>query len=84
MQKLIATLTLLCLSAVAAAQNQAALKLVETISLPEVDEGLLAELGRNVSHAHRLDYDTVENRTVVSPGYFEAVGSGERRALQQA
>jgi hypothetical protein len=37
MQKLIATLTLLCLSAVAAAQNQAALKLVQTISLPEVD-----------------------------------------------
>jgi WD40 repeat protein len=36
-KKRIATLLLLCLSAVAAAQNEAALKLVQTISLPEVD-----------------------------------------------
>jgi DNA-binding beta-propeller fold protein YncE len=37
MQKLIATVMFLCLSSVAAAQNEAALKLVQTISLPDVD-----------------------------------------------
>jgi DNA-binding beta-propeller fold protein YncE len=36
-QKLIATLMFLCLSSVAAAQNEAALKLVQTISMPDVD-----------------------------------------------
>lgn len=37
MQKPIATLMFLCLSSIAAAQNEAALKLVQTISLPDVD-----------------------------------------------
>ena len=37
MRKLIATLMFLCLSSVAAAQNEAALKLVQTISMPDVD-----------------------------------------------
>jgi DNA-binding beta-propeller fold protein YncE len=37
MRRLIATLMLLCLSSVAAAQNEAALKLVQTISMPDVD-----------------------------------------------
>ena len=37
MQKLIATLVLLCLSSAAAAQSEAPFKLVQTISMPEVD-----------------------------------------------
>jgi DNA sulfur modification protein DndD len=52
----------------------------------EVDEDLVATLGRSVSHAYRLDYDQEAGRTLVSPGYF---GEANRRrddlhALQQA
>lgn len=50
----------------------------------EVDEALVSSMGRNVSHAYRLDYDQQRGRTQVSPGYFEGKPSEDRRALQQA
>ena len=51
----------------------------------EVDDRLMSALGRNVSHAYRLDYDPELGRTVATEGYF---GTKEDRraprALQQA
>lgn len=52
----------------------------------EVDEALVAALGKSVSHAYRLDYEQETGRTLVSPGYFGRVNKPQedRRALQQA
>ena len=65
-----------------AASHQVVLLSTDT----EVDEALLSALGHNVSHTYRLDYDPVDGRTIVSPGYFRPARNGreERRALQQA
>jgi DNA sulfur modification protein DndD len=52
----------------------------------EVDETLVATMGRSVSHAYRLDYDQESGRTLVSSGYFGPPSKlhEDRRALQQA
>lgn len=52
----------------------------------EVDDTLLAALGRSVSHTYRLDYDPEGEHTIVSAGYFGQAHHAreERRALQQA
>jgi DNA sulfur modification protein DndD len=52
----------------------------------EVDENLLAMLKPSVSHSFRLDFDQVDGRTDVTPGYFgmDAREAEGRRALQQA
>lgn len=51
----------------------------------EIDRQLIQELGANVSHAYRLDYDPVKARTIAYQGYFnEPVISERRHALQQA
>jgi len=52
----------------------------------EIDEGLLAKLKPSISHSYRLDFDQVDGRTDVTPGYFGTdSGAAEgRRALQQA
>jgi DNA sulfur modification protein DndD len=64
-----------------AASHQVVLLSTDT----ELDEALVKELGKSVSHAYRLDYEGTQNRTVVSRGYFGNEGPWEhRRALQQA
>ncbi len=53
----------------------------------EIDHELLNELGSNVSHTFRLDYDPTNARTRVHPGYFNNVLNrvrGKNRELQQA
>ena len=52
----------------------------------EIDEGLLAKLKPSISHSYRLDFDQVDGRTDVTPGYFGADthAAEGRRALQQA
>lgn len=52
----------------------------------EIDENLLAMLKPSVSHSFRLDFDQVDGRTDVTPGYFgmDAREAEGRRALQQA
>lgn len=52
----------------------------------EIDSGLLAKLSPSVSHSFRLDFDQLDGRTDVSPGYFDAEPDSMEglRALQQA
>ena len=53
----------------------------------EIDHELLNELGSNVSHTFRLDYDPTDGRTRVHPGYFDNILNrvrGKNRELQQA
>ncbi|ATE65676.1 DNA sulfur modification protein DndD [Rhizorhabdus dicambivorans] len=52
----------------------------------EIDEGLLAKLKPSISHSYRLDFDQVDGRTDVTPGYFgtDSHAAEGRRALQQA
>jgi DNA sulfur modification protein DndD len=52
----------------------------------EIDQGLLATLSPSVSHSYRLDFDQVDGRTDVTPGYFgvDAPVTESHRALQQA
>ena len=52
----------------------------------EIDQGLLDRLRPSVSHSYRLDFDQVDGRTDVTPGYFgvDAPEMESHRALQQA
>jgi len=52
----------------------------------EIDENLLATLAPSVSHSFRLDFDQLDGRTDVSPGYFGTENNAAEgyRALQQA
>lgn len=52
----------------------------------EIDAGLLAKLSPSVSHSFRLDFDQIDGRTDVTPGYFDAEPDAMEglRALQQA
>lgn len=52
----------------------------------EIDERLRQELGENVSHTYRLDFDQAEGSTTVSRGYFGAAADTQEmgRAVQQA
>ncbi|WP_404337775.1 DNA sulfur modification protein DndD [Sphingomonas sp. MMS12-HWE2-04] len=52
----------------------------------EIDEKLLEALEPSVSHSFRLDFDQIDGRTDVSPGYFGTESSAKEghRALQQA
>jgi DNA sulfur modification protein DndD len=52
----------------------------------EIDERLRLELGDNVSHTYRLDFDQAEGKTTASRGYFDgaAVDQEVGRAVQQA
>lgn len=62
-----------------AASHQVVLLSTDT----EVDVSLVKNLGHNVSHSFKLEYDAEQQLTVVSPGYFgdEPVREA-RRALQ--
>jgi DNA sulfur modification protein DndD len=52
----------------------------------EIDERLRQELGANVSHSYRLDFDQAEGRTTVSRGYFGTADDAQEvgLAIQQA
>lgn len=50
----------------------------------EIDDRLLEGLGPSVSHAFRLDYQSEDRATTVSPGYFWDTDAEGRNALQQA
>lgn len=65
-----------------AASHQVVLLSTDT----EIDDELRRDLGANVSHTYRLDYDHEASRTTASYGYFgdEPRMEGKKRALQQA
>lgn len=65
-----------------AASHQVVLLSTDT----EIDDELRRDLGANVSHTYRLDYDHEASRTTASYGYFgdEPRTEGKKRALQQA
>lgn len=64
-----------------AASHQVVLLSTDT----EIDDELRQELGTNVSHTYRLDYDHEARRTTASYGYFTDEPQSRRpRALQQA
>lgn len=66
----------------AAASHQVVLLSTDT----EIDDELRQQLGANVSHTYRLDYDHEASRTTASYGYFddESQPNGRKHALQQA
>jgi DNA sulfur modification protein DndD len=62
-----------------AASHQVVLLSTDT----EVDVSLVKNLGDNISHSFKLEYDPDQQMTVISPGYFgDEPVKGARRALQ--